>query len=63
MKVKTITDEQDGRKREIYKKSENEYYYKYYEFFKSTGWRLIGQSGGHADGYYYTKDAIEWELE
>ncbi|HHW90489.1 MAG TPA: hypothetical protein GX745_06290 [Clostridiales bacterium] len=63
MKVRTITDEQDGRKWEIYKKSDNEYYYKYYEFFQAAGWRLTGQSGGHADGHYYTKEAIEYEFE
>jgi hypothetical protein len=62
MKVKTITDEQDGRKWEIYKKADNQYYYKYYEFFGATGWRLTGQSGGNAEGYY-TKAAIEWEFE
>jgi hypothetical protein len=62
MKVRTITDEQDGRKWEIYKKSDNEYYYKYYEFFQAAGWRLTGQRGGHADGYY-TKETIEWKFE
>lgn len=63
MKIKTITDEDSGRRWEIYKRADNQYYYKYYEFFNAIGWRLTGQSGGHADGWYYTKDAIEWEFE
>ena len=63
MKFKTITDEQDGRTWEIYKKADNQYYYKYYEFFRATGWRLTGQSGGNAEGYYYTEASIEWEFE
>ena len=63
MKIKTITDEDSGRCWEIYKKGNNQYYYKYYEFFRATDWRLTGQSGGHAEGYYYTKASIEWEFE
>jgi hypothetical protein len=64
MKVKTITDEQDGRRWEIYKKADDQYYYKYYEFFRAIGWRLTGQRGGNAEGGgYYTKEAIEWELD
>ena len=62
MKVKTITDEDSGRRWDIYKKADDQYYYKYYEFFPATGWRLTGQGGGNAEGYY-TKAVIEWEFE
>lgn len=63
MKVRTITDEENGRRWDIYKKADDQYYYKYYELFRSAGWRFTGQSGGHTVGYYYTKEAIEWEFE
>lgn len=64
MKIKTITDEDSGRRWEIYKKADDQYYYKYYELFRAIGWRLTGQSGGKAEGGgYYTKEAIEWELD
>ena len=63
MKIKTITDEDAGRKWEIYKKADNQYYYKYYECYQSIGWRLIGQNGGNAEGYYYTKESVEWEFD
>ena len=63
MKVKTITDNESGRRWEIYKRADNQYYYKYYEFFNATGWKLTGQSGGQREGWYYTKDAIEWDFE
>lgn len=59
MKVKTITDDQNGKRWDIYKKVENQYYYKYYEFFKSIGWRLTGKG---SDGYM-SKDLIEWDFE
>lgn len=58
MLIKTITDETNGKKWEIFKKSDNEYFYKYYEFFKQTGWRLTRRVSE-----YYTKDCIEWELD
>jgi hypothetical protein len=57
MLIKTITDETNGRKWEIFKKSDNEYFYKYYEFFKQTGWRKITEEKN------FTKDAIEWDLD
>ena len=63
MKVKTITDEDSGRRWDIYKKADNQYYYKYYEFFRAFGWRFTGQNGGNAEGYYYTRASIEWEFE
>ena len=57
MLVRTITDSENGRKWEIYKKSDNEYYYKYYEFFKQIGWRLTGTSE------HMSKDCIEWDFD
>ena len=63
MLVKTIENKESGRKWEIYKKSDDEYFYKYFEFFRSCGWRLIDQDGGHEQGFYWSKDAIEWEFE
>lgn len=62
MLIKTITDKQEGRKWEIYKKSDNEYFYKYYEFFKQTGWRLTCREGDNINGYL-TKDVVEWEFD
>ena len=62
MLIKTITDKQEGRKWEIYKKSDKEYFYKYYEFFKQIGWRLIGRTGDHINGYL-TKECIQWEFD
>lgn len=58
MVVKTIVDEENGRKWEIIKHAENRYSVKYYEFFRSIGWRFIS-----ADRYYYTKDCIEWKFD
>ena len=62
MLVRTITDSENGRKWEIYKKSDNEYYYEYYEFFKQIGWRLTTTTGNNRDGYL-TKDCIEWDFD
>jgi len=61
MLIRTITDEQEGRKWEIYKKSANEYFYKYYEYFKSCGWRFTAREGDHIKGYL-TKDCVEWKF-
>jgi len=55
MLIKTIID--NDRKWEIYKNLDNNYSYKYYEYFKSCGWRLIN------NGNNYTRDAIEWEFD
>jgi hypothetical protein len=60
--IKIIINENDGRKWEIYKKSDNEYFYKYYEFFKQIGWRLTGREGDHIKGYI-TKDCIKYQFE
>ena len=58
MLVKTITDDQEGRKWEIYKEEDNKHYrYIYYEFYSQTGWRKI------TEGKNFTKDAIEWEFD
>lgn len=61
MLIKTICDNENGRKWEIFKKSENSYYYKYYEFFRKIGWRLTITAGNDRDGYF-TKDYIEWDF-
>ncbi len=57
MLVKVITDKEEGRKWEIYKKSDDEYFYKYYEFFSSCGWRQTGKQEG------FTRECIEWEFD
>ena len=61
MLIRTITDDENGRKWDIFKKSDNEYFYKYYEFFKQCGWRFTGREGDHIKGYL-TKSCIEWEF-
>ena len=62
MKVKEVIDKEKGKKWEVFKKSENQYYVKYCEFFKSCGWRLLFQDGGHRAGFYYSRAAIEYEF-
>lgn len=62
MKVREIIDDESGRRWDVFKKTEDQYFYKYYEFFKSCGWRLLGQDGGHEQGFYWSKDAIEYEF-
>jgi hypothetical protein len=62
MLIRTIIDNKDGRKWEIYKKSDNEYFYKYYEYFKQCGWRLTGKQTGDYINGYLTKDCIEWQF-
>ena len=57
MAIKIIEDKDSGKKWEIYKKSATDYFYKYYEYFKNIGWKLMGISEN------YSKEAIEWELE
>lgn len=63
MKIREIVDKENGKRWDIFKKAENQYFYKYYEFFKSCGWRLLGQDGGHEQGFYWSKDAIECEFD
>ncbi len=60
--IKTITDDVDGRKWEIYKKSDNEYFYKYYEFFKQIGWRLTAREGDDKKGYL-TRESIQYSFD
>lgn len=67
MKVKTIIDNENGRKWEIYK-HENKtgfpypvYTVNYYEFFKVDGWRLTSDGAKMKD--YCTKEFIEEEFE
>ena len=62
MLIRTITDDVDGRKWEIFKKQEGEYFYKYYEHFKQCGWRLTIREGDHLKGYL-TKSYIEWKFD
>lgn len=57
MTVKTIVDNENGRKWEIVKSVDNLYNVNYYEFFQDTGWRLTGTDEG------YAKDAVEWEYD
>jgi hypothetical protein len=57
MLIKTITDNENGRKWEIFKKFNNNYFYKYYEFFNQIGWRLTGIEEN------YTRDSIEFEFD
>lgn len=63
MLIRTIEDKENGSKWEIYKKNENQYYCKYYEFFQFCGWRFVSQDGGHEQGFYYTKKAIEYDFD
>lgn len=56
MLIKTIIDNKNGKKWEIFKDSDNKYSYKYYEFYQTIGWRIIFKEAN------YSKDAIEWEF-
>lgn len=57
MLVKVLEDKENGRKWEIYKDGENDYSYRYYEYFKECGWRKYGEDKN------YSKEAIEWEFD
>jgi hypothetical protein len=50
-------DNENGQKWEIFKESENNYFYKYYEFISQCGWKFVTGEDS------YTKDAIEWEFD
>jgi len=63
MMIKEIIDKENGKKWEIYRKSENEYFTKYYEYYSSIGWKFLFQDGGHAQGFYYTKEIIECDFD
>lgn len=56
MLVKILEDKEDGVKTEIYKDGENDYSYKFFEYFQSCGWRFIEEEK------HYSKDAIEYEF-
>lgn len=58
MLVKTIENKENGTKFEIYKNGEDDYSYKYFEFFQSCGWRHTGK-----EEVNYTKDCIEWKFD
>lgn len=62
MLVKEIIDTKLGKKWEIYKKDENEYFYKYYEFYQACGWHFIFQDGDEYMGYY-PKESVEEDFE
>lgn len=49
--VKVIENKLNGQKWEIFKRSENEYFYKYYEFHSSCGWKFMWREGDHKKGY------------
>ena len=57
MLVKTIEDKKYGIKWEIFKISDNSYFYNYYEYFSQIGWRLTGTSE------HMSKNCIEWVLD
>lgn len=66
MLVKTIIDEENRRKWEIYKHEKTAFPYpvytvSYYEYYMACGWRLI--CDGAKDKEYYTKKCIEWDFE
>ena len=67
MKVKTIIDNENGKKIEIIKHENKQgfpypvYTVNYFEFYKACGWREISNGAKHQD--YYTKEAIEKEFE
>lgn len=60
--IRTITDEINGRQWRIFKKSDTEYYYKYYEFFKQLGWKYTCREGDHEKGYL-SKEYIEYTFD
>ena len=62
MLVRTIENKENGTKWEIYKKSENEYFAKYYEFYSSIGWKFLFQDGGQKQGFY-SKECIEYDFD
>lgn len=62
MKIKTITDETNGKKWDIFKESENQYFYEYSEYYQNIGWRFISRDGDSKNGYY-NKNAIEYEFD
>lgn len=58
MVVKTIVDNEKGRKWEIIKHGEDRYSYNYYEFLKTIGWKKMSN-----ETEYCSKDIIEFEFD
>ena len=56
MLIRTIIDQDNERKWEIYQ-NDNRYSYKYYEFYNNISWRLLWSEEN------FTKDAIEFEFD
>ncbi len=63
MLVRTIEDKENGTKWEIYKKADNQYFTKYYEYYSSCGWKFLFQDGGHEQEFYYSKEYIEYDFD
>lgn len=57
MTVKTIVDNENGRKWEISKIDDDTYSVAYFEFFQSIGWRRLFAPER------YSKDAVELEFD
>ena len=57
MKVYELIDKENDTKWEIYKVSENTYRLKYYEYYKSIGWRFVFE-----DDDNYSREIIEDEF-
>lgn len=55
--AKTIVDNENGRKWEVFTQDEKHYGYKYFEHFQTFGWRFVCETKDS-----YTKEAIEYEL-
>lgn len=59
MTVKTIIDNEQGRKWEIKKHGEDDYTVAYFEFFQSCGWREVKMGPTE----HLSKEIIEYEFE
>ncbi len=59
MTVKTIIDNEQGRKWEINKHGEDDYTVAYFEFFQSIGWREL--KAGPVE--HWSKEALESEFD
>ena len=57
MLVKTIVDNESGRKWEISKIDDDTYSVAYFEFSQPIGWRRLFAPE------LYSKDAVEWEFD
>lgn len=59
MTVKTIIDNEQGRKWEIIKHGNDDYTVAYFEFFQPIGWREL--KTGPVE--HWSKEALEWEFD